>query len=687
MQNMLKGANAELASLTEAKGPVTVALRWADPSGSGEADVAALLVAGSGKVRDDGDFVFYNQPATSDGSVQLLGKTPTGGGSEDRIMLDLAALPPDVERVVVTASRYGGATFGELDDLGLTLYDSTGAALLGFDIGDAGTETAFVFGELYRRGDGWKFRAVGQGYESGLAGLAGDFGINVEDGEAEDGDAEDGDAEETPTAEAPTDEAPAHKETEARADGAERQSPPLTPEAPAGETARDETAPARTASGEDVQKRRAAGRVRTTKKRSTLPKAPKVNLADHPSWHGARLFPVAGLRSEHEREARATSTLLAVMAQVPEFGRRLTARFGAPAGTVQTFVETSFKHGDTKVRPDGAVRVARAGRIWTALVETKTGGSPLKSDQVEAYLEVAARNGYETVITLSNDLALDGEHPLTVDRRRLRKVALRHLSWAEVAHEAHMLCHHHGLASPVHAWMLGELLHYLRHDNAGCQGFQDMGASWVPLRNAITAGTLRPGDRHAERVAESWEKLVRQLCLRLSGETGLNVAPVTRRRRSSAEARRAEVVASLLAAGRMAAEIRMPDAGGPVRVEADLRTGQIETSVAVPAAARARALTRVQWLLRQLADAPQELRVEALADGRDEGPCDLLKNLRSEPGLLVSGGAEITSFRLTLPTGMGSRRGTDEAGFVRSVDVAVDRFHQQVIQAVEVETE
>ncbi|NED56208.1 TerD family protein, partial [Micromonospora aurantiaca] len=65
MQNMLKGANAELASLTEAKGPVTVALRWADPSGSGEADVAALLVAGSGKVRDEGDFVFYNQPATS----------------------------------------------------------------------------------------------------------------------------------------------------------------------------------------------------------------------------------------------------------------------------------------------------------------------------------------------------------------------------------------------------------------------------------------------------------------------------------------------------------------------------------------------------------------------------------------------------------------------------------------------
>ncbi|WP_344276108.1 TerD family protein [Actinomadura napierensis] len=643
---MLKGANAELAKLTEAPGPVTVALRWSDPSGTGEADVAALLLGPSGKVRGDADFVFYNQSATDDGSVQLLGKSPTGGGGEDRIVLDLAVLSADVERVVLTASRDADATFGELDDLGLTLYDGSGAALLGFDICDAGPETAFVFGELYRRGGGWKFRAVGQGYESGLAGLATDFGINVDDSGEEDAGT------------APLDV-------------------PVAEESPAG------PAPKRPA------------RVRTAKRRSTLPKAPKTDLADHPSWQGARLFPVAGLRNDHEREARATSTLLAVMAQVPEFGRRLTARFNAPAGTVQTFVETSFKtggrpgsagreeQGETKVRPDGVIRVARAGRIWTALVETKTGGSPLKADQVEAYLEVASRNGYEAVITLSNDLALDGEHPLTVDKRRLKKVALRHLSWAEVVHEAHMLCHHHGLANPVHTWMLGELLHYLRHDNSGCQGFQDMGASWVPLRNAIKAGTLRPGDRHVARVAENWEKLVRQLCLRLSGETGQTVAPVRRRGRGGdAAARRADTVASLIETGRMAAQVRMPTAGGPVRIEADLRTGQIETSAQIPSAERARALTRVQWLLRQLTEAPPELRIEALGEGRDAGPCELLKNLHSEPGLLVpADGAGIASFRLTLPTGMGTKRGTEEAGFVRSVDAAVDRFYQRVLRA------
>ena len=240
-----------------------------------------------------------------------------------------------------------------------------------FDIQDANTETAFIFGELYRRGEGWKFRAVGQGYESGLAGLAADFGINADD------------SEEAETTQEPSVLTDAPGTDESATPAAAAVSPPAQKVPP---------------KAEDRPKR-----VRTAKKKTTVPKAAKVNLAEHPSWQQARLFPVNGLRNDQEREVRATATLLAVMAQVPEFGRRLTARFNAPAGTIQTFAEASFKHGDGKVRPDGVLRVARAGRIWTALIETKTGGNPLKVEQVEAYLEVAARHGYETVITLSND--------------------------------------------------------------------------------------------------------------------------------------------------------------------------------------------------------------------------------------------------------------------------------------------
>jgi stress response protein SCP2 len=651
---MSKGANIDLSGLTTAAGPFTVALSWTDPSGEGEADVSVLLVDADGKVGSDADFVFYNQPATADESVRLLGKTPTATGSEDRILVDLATVRPEVQRVVIAASRYAAATFGALDDLRLAVSDSTGEALLAFDIEGADAETAFIFGELYRRGEGWKFRAIGQGYESGLAGLAGDFGINVDDS----------DEEEAPRA-------------ESQPPGTDRPQPP----APVAE----EAAPIRQAAVTDEQRPK---RVRTAKKKkTTVPKAAKTNLAEHPSWQQARLFPVTGLRNDQEREARATATLLAVMAQVPEFGRRLTARFNAPAGTIQTFAEASFKHGDTKVRPDGVLRVARAGRIWTALIETKTGGNPLKADQVEAYLEVSARHGYETVITLSNDLALDNEHPLKVDKRLLRKVALRHLSWAEVAHEAEMLCLHDGVANPVHAWLLSELLYYLRQDNAGCQGFRDMGAAWVPVRNAVTSNTLRLGDRRALQVAEGWEKLIRQLCLRLSGQTGLAIAPVLRKRRDGdASVRRLQTVTSLVETGRMSAEIRIPSAGGPVLLEADLRTGQIETTVEIPAAERARALTRVQWLLRQLNEAPPELRVEALTPGHKTGPCDLLKNLIAEPGLLVpEDGKQIDSFRLTLATGMGTKRGIEETGFVRSIDTAMDRFHQEILQVLKLE--
>ncbi|WP_406280539.1 TerD family protein [Embleya sp. NBC_00896] len=646
MQRLAKGQNVALSALSEDIRSVTFALNWADVSGTGDADASALLLDANGKVRNEDDFYFYNRESRADDAVQLAGKTPTGGGTEDRISVDLAELSAEVDRVVIAASRYAGASFGELDDLHLTLSDSSGEPIARFDIDDAAAETAFVFGELYRRSDEWKFRAVGQGYASGLAGLATDFGIDVADDEAE-----------------------AEAETEAATTAVEAE--------PAGPTPAEPTLV--------VEPEIRPRRLRTAKKKAVLPKIAKPRLADDESWQNARVFSVSGLRNELEREVRATSILLAVMAQVPEFGRRITGKFNAPAGTIETFAEASFRHGDGKVRPDGIIKVARGGRVWTALVETKTGGNALKPDQVEAYIEVARRQKYEAVITLSNDLALDGEHPVPVDKRKLRgKVALRHLSWAEVAHEAHMLGHHQGVANPAHLWLLDELLYFLRHDNAGCKGFENMGAGWVPVREAITAGTLRNGDRRALQIAESWEKLVRQLCLRVGGELGVTVGPVMRGRRNlDAAQRRAVTATSLAEHGRLDTEVRIPEAIGTLGVTADLRTARIETSVQFDAPEQARQLTRVRWLTRQLDHAPDDLRIEAVIDGAADGPCELLKALRNEPALLVpEAGQSIIGFRITLSTSMGTKRGSEETGFIRSVDAAVDRFYRDVMQVV-----
>ncbi|MFG3047186.1 TerD family protein [Streptomyces sp. NPDC048241] len=644
MQELAKGANVTLAALSESVDSVVVALDWASPTGEGDADVSVLLLNSDGKVRSDADFYFYNNPVAPDGSVQLLGKTPTGDGSQDRIGFDLTAIPDEVARIVVAASRYEGAHFGELENLRLTLTDGSGADLVGFTIADTGPMSAFIFGELYRRDGAWKFRAVGQGYYSGLAGLATDFGVDIDDDAGE---------EEAP---APVEQTPEE---------------PVRAQVPAPRPAETAKAPARP---------------RTAKKKVTLPKGTRRTLAENDSWREARLFPVSALKSDRDREARATSVLLSVMAQVPEFGRRLTAAFGAPAGRMETFTEVTLPHSDSPRRPDGVIRVERAGKLWTALVETKTNGNALRSDQVQAYMDIAARRGYEAVITLTNDVELEGR-PLVdvkIDGRRKHKVALRHLSWAEVAHQAQMLIQHEGVNDAAHAWLLRELLHYVQHENSGCHGFQNMGAAWVPVRNGIDDETLCQGDPRALEVVESWERLVRQVCLRLGGELGHKVLPVQRSRRGTdPAARRALLADQLCHDGRLGAELRIEGTPGVLALTADLRTGRLRTSIEIPAPTQGYPLTTAKRLVRRLAEAPADLHVETLVEGGG-GPRGTLERLRPEPGdMLPKSGTPVTGFRLSLLKTMGSTRGNAQSSFIRSVDEAVHRFHRSVVAHLE----
>ncbi|NEA83257.1 TerD family protein [Actinospica acidiphila] len=662
MREMIKGANVALADLSDSVGSVIVSLGWVSPTGEGDADVSVLLLDANGKVRSDGDFYFYNHPVAADGSVQLLGKTPTADGSEDRISFDLTAVPSGIDRIVVAASRYGEARFGELEDVRITLADAAGASLLRFAVHDADSVTAVIFGELYRRGAGWKFRAVGQGYETGLAGLATDFGVDIEDDAA--------------------------TETEAALDGAEadEQADAAAP-APAGTPVRQTALGAipapRPPEGEAGEPRKPAARPRTAKKKVTLPRTVKKTLAENDSWKSARLFPVSVLKSDRDREMRATSVLLSVMAQVPEFSRRLTAGFGAPAGRMETFTEVSLPHGDSPRRPDGVIRVERAGKLWTALVETKTNGNALKADQVQAYMDIAARRGYEAVITLTNDVALEGS-PLVdvkIDKRRKHKVALWHLSWAEVAHQAQMLIRHEGVGNAAHAWLLQELLHYLQHENSGCHGFQNMGPAWVPVRNGIDDETLCQGDARALEVVENWERLIRQVCLRLGGELGQKVLPVQRAKRGTdPKERRDRLADQLCLDGRLQAELRIDGTPGVLTVSADLRTGKLRTGIDIPAPEQGYPLSWAKRLVRRLAEAPADLHVETLVDSEAAGPRGTLERLRPEPAdLLPKDNAKITGFRLSLLKSMGSGRGNAETGFIRSVDNAVHRFYTTVV--------
>lgn len=172
---MSKGSNTPVPTTA-----LRVDVGWRSGPGVPDADASALLLAG-GKVRSDSDFVFYNQPAHSSGAVRHEGKRDAGGRVTDTLLVDLTRVEPGIETVILAASCDGGA-FGQVPDLYIEVKDSaSGTVAARFDSTGATTETAFVLGEFYRRQGAWKFRAVGQGYSSGLEGLATDYGITVDE--------------------------------------------------------------------------------------------------------------------------------------------------------------------------------------------------------------------------------------------------------------------------------------------------------------------------------------------------------------------------------------------------------------------------------------------------------------------------------------------------------------------------
>jgi hypothetical protein len=222
------------------------------------------------------------------------------------------------------------------------------------------------------------------------------------------------------------------------------------------------------------------------------------------------------------------------MSSVKEFGRALTGPLGAPAGRLETFIEVPFILGDKKIFPDGLIRAKWGKKEWTALVEVKTGTNALATEQLENYLDVAKENGFDALLTISNEIpAAVGQHPTPVDKRKLKKVALYHLSWSEVLTHAVMQKEFRGVADPDQAWILGELIRYLEHPRSGALSFDDMGQSWVEVREAVATGTLRQTDKSAVEVAGRFDALIRFACLQLGRKLGAEVTPVLRRDEAS----------------------------------------------------------------------------------------------------------------------------------------------------------
>ena len=188
--SLTKGGNVNLSKEAPNLTNIAVGLGWNPRATDGQAfdlDAVAFLVNESGKVRADADFIFFNNLKSSDGSVEHTGdnRTGEGDGDDEVIKVDLSKVPADVSKVVFCAVIYDGQArnqnFGQVANAYIRIVNTqSGAEVARYDLSeDSSTETAMIFGELYKNNGEWKFRAVGQGFAGGLGPLAASYGVAV----------------------------------------------------------------------------------------------------------------------------------------------------------------------------------------------------------------------------------------------------------------------------------------------------------------------------------------------------------------------------------------------------------------------------------------------------------------------------------------------------------------------------
>lgn len=411
-----------------------------------------------------------------------------------------------------------------------------------------------------------------------------------------------------------------------------------------------------------------------------------IALETRDDWTAARLLPTAGIRNQGEQEKRATSALLAVMGAVPDFCHALLDEMKVKKGKISTYTELRFKDEEERLHiPDGAIVIERGQKTWSCLVEIKTNSALLEGDQVSRYLDLARKYGFNGLLTISNQIRGDAsELPYSVKGQKLKGLTVYHLSWWHVLTEAIVQHRFRGISDPDQAWILGELIRYLDDEKSGAASFGGMGSAWVRVRESARNGTLRVDDPEVKEVSRKWEQFVTYLALHLSQELGVDVKHLRPSGKTPEE--QLELTTQRLAGdGIFSASLKIPNVVGPIGIEANLRTRLVTTNVEVEAPKEGRPRTRINWLLKQLKDAPDDLRIDVHFSRVRATRSELLRDCRHSPELLLlkdDPKREPRAFVVALSKSMGRKDGRKEGSFVAETKRQVTNFYGDIVQGL-----
>ena len=412
--------------------------------------------------------------------------------------------------------------------------------------------------------------------------------------------------------------------------------------------------------------------------------------------HEVRLFPVIRISTDREAELRATSALLAMVRAVSEFGRAVVKIAGAPAGKLSCYTEVSFEGPPSKggvaesLRPDGVIHVVRGKNEWKALVEVKVGRNPLEQEQFTKYHRLARDAEFDALITISNEPAqADGLPPLSVDKRRLKGVPVKHFSWERLLGEAQMLSRKKEISDPDQKWMLDEWIRYVDDERSKIVEKPDLGKHWSDVVRAARGGTLATESPGLADVVEHWVGFIRKAALRLRAQLGVDVTPrLSRADRLDPQARLKRLTDKALKTGCLPGALKVPRAVGDLAIDVFLQARTVRYRVSLDPPDDGRAKTRLNWVTRQLLSLdspPSTLALMVEWDRRGVVSRATLDELRRrgveillQPS--VPKDAMPRSFVLEWPTELRKGRSRSSVRVLEGISTDLERFYQDVVE-------
>jgi len=354
---------------------------------------------------------------------------------------------------------------------------------------------------------------------------------------------------------------------------------------------------------------------------------------------------------------------------------------------VETYIEPEFKMGPKKIRPDGLIVVRRGKSEWSCLVEVKTGKNNLELAQLNAYLDICKEHKLDALVTISNELLnASGDHPTSgIDQRKLRSTELAHLSWIRIITEALVMSEHEGVEDREQDLVLRELVRFLQSEASGASEFNDMGSSWISVREGIRNSSIRKADEDVLQVVANFESLVRYSALTLSARLGVSATEVVpRTAKADYKKHLAGSGKSLLESKCLQGAIKVPGAAAELGMRADLAAGMLHCSFELSSPSSGRNKSRISWLLRQLKQAPANTFVSwTYKRARSsESPHRVRDLMDGSYEFDLDDSREISEFHVEVLAKMGTKRASGSGSFIDSVVDLFELTYGEALQPI-----